>query len=1006
MIVLGGATLRADEGSISSAIPLRASDDEPELRVAEDLRLDLLLREPLVANPLHLSFDARGRLWVVQYRQYPWPAGLKLLSRDNVWRNVYDPPAPPPPPHDQHSPFRGNDRITIHEDTDGDGRFDRWKVFLDGLNFATAALVGRGGVFVMNPPYLLFYPDRDGDDRPDSLRPEILLSGFGIEDSHSIANSLRWGPDGWIYATQGSTVSGSVRVHGPDGQPLEDREPVHSLGQNVWRYHPETHRYEIFAEGGGNAFGIEIDSQGRIYSGHNGGDTRGFYYVQGGYSQKNFGKHGQLSNPFAFAYYQPMAHHPVVRFTHTFCIYEAAALPARYQGRLFGVNPVEHEILFSAIGPDGASRKTRDLGVVVQAGEGPRAKWFTPVDIQLGPDAALYVADWYSVQANHYFNHQGQTNPDLGRVYRLRAADYQPCPPVDLRALTTDELIERYLNHSNRWYRQTALRLLGDRKEAAAADRLLRLLRQSRGQAAVEALWALNLSAGLTAEQAVEFLAHPDPHVRRWVVRLLGDTASHVPLTDAIILRLREMVRSEADVEVRCQLAASAKRLPAEIAVPIVFEMLRRNLDVEDVYVPNMLWWALEGHADRPDLILAQLQHSDTWQSQYEVAGYGIPQNLIRRYAASGRQDDLKVCGQLMQLAPGNAQRERLVEAFVKSFAGRTLPPLPVSLADALAGSHGPFALQLAVRQQKVDAIRRALDVIADRAAPEDQRLALIRAVGDVRALPEQTLPVLYLQLTEDESLAVKNATLLSLQKMADDKLPDRLLDAYEHLPAETREVARQVLASRTHWAERLLTAIQDDRIDRRSLDAETVQRLYRHNSPAVQQLLAQLYPRKTTAAEALEARIDAVEQIVRSGQGDPLKGRELFAEKATCGKCHRLFADGGDVGPDLTSFSRSSLRRMLLAIVHPSAEIREGFGSFTVMTADGRVLSGLKIEHNDSLLVLRGTDGQDQVLATSEIDEIISNQQSLMPEGLLDSLADAEIRDLFAYLTSTTPPL
>ncbi len=149
----------------------------------------------------------------------------------------------------------------------------------------------------------------------------------------------------------------SVLVLGPDGQPIPDALPVHSLGQNVWRYHPEQHRYEVFAEGGGNAFGVEIDQKGRVYSGHNGGDTRGFYYVQGGYSQKNFGKHGNLSNPYAFDYYQPMRHHPVVRFTHTFCIYEADALPMPYHGRLFGVNPVEHEVIVSEIGPDGAAQK-------------------------------------------------------------------------------------------------------------------------------------------------------------------------------------------------------------------------------------------------------------------------------------------------------------------------------------------------------------------------------------------------------------------------------------------------------------------------------------------------------------------------------------------------------------------------------------------------------------------------------------------------------------------------
>ncbi len=681
-----------DYGQSTSAVaedvyPLQPSDVEPTLEVVEDLQLDLLLREPIVANPLQLSFDERGRLWVVQYRQYPWPAGLKLLSRDNVWRNVYDPPFPPPPPHAADSPFRGQDRITIHTDRDQDGTFDEHKVFLDGLNFATAALPGRGGVFVLNPPYLLFYADQDRDDRPDDLVPQVLLSGFGIEDSHSIANSLRWGPDGWIYATQGSTVSGSVVVHGPNGLAEADQTPVHSLGQNVWRYHPETHRYEVFAEGGGNSFGVEIDSQGRVYSGHNGGDTRGFYYVQGGYSQKNFGKHGQLSNPYAFAYYGAMRHHPVVRFTHTFCIYEADSLPARYHGRLFGVNPVEHHVVLSEIGPDGASRQTRDIAIVVAAGRGDRADWFTPVDIQLGPDGSLYLADWYSVQPNHYRNHEGQTNPDLGRVYRLRGKQFEPSQAFDLAKLTSAELIDRYLFHSNRWFRQQALRLLGDRRDANVIAQLETLVQERTGPDALHALWALHLSGGLDATRAMPCLQHADPHVRRWTIRILGDDRLVAP---ELATRLRRLAHDEPDVETRCQLAATAKRLPADQAIPILFELLARPEDVADPYVPNMLWWALEAHADRPDLILSYLQRTDPWQAEYRVGGYRIPQNLMRRYAMSGRQNDLQVCATLMQLAPTSAERDRLLEAFVKSFEGRELPPLPLELARELAPAAGP----------------------------------------------------------------------------------------------------------------------------------------------------------------------------------------------------------------------------------------------------------------------------------------------------------------------------
>ena len=403
-------------------------------KVPDDLQVDLVLAEPIVSQPLFMNFDERGRLWVMQYLQYPEPAGLTLLSKDQWWRAVYD-KVPEPPPHG----VKGKDKITIHEDTDGDGVYDKHKTFVDGLNIATAFVQGRGGLWVLNPPYLLFYPDKNGDDVPDG-DPEVHLSGFGIEDTHSVISSLRWGPDGWLYAAQGSTVSASVTIGGPSTKDVEDKGSgkksdggknrsiaVHSQGQNIWRYHPETKRYEIFSEGGGNAFGLEIDSAGRIFSGHNGGNTRGFHYMQGAYLQKGFSKHGPLSNPYSFGYFPAMEHHNVPRFTHEFIIYEgsdgAFGLPEKYRGKLFGAAAILNHVVISDVEQVGSTFKTKDIGYAIDSSD----TWFRPVDAKDGPDGAVYIADWYDGQLAHTANYQGGLDRDHGRIYRIRAkADGKP----------------------------------------------------------------------------------------------------------------------------------------------------------------------------------------------------------------------------------------------------------------------------------------------------------------------------------------------------------------------------------------------------------------------------------------------------------------------------------------------------------------------------------------------------------------------------------------------------
>src|SRR5690606_9792702 len=265
-------------------------------------------------------------------------------------------------------------------------------------------------------------------------------------------------------------------------------DPVRSMSQLVWRYHPETRRYEIFAEGGGNAFGVEIDSKGRVFSGHNGGDTRGFHYPQGGYLQKGFSKHGALSNPYAFGYFPQMPHEPSVpRFTHCLVIYEGGAYPDRYDGKLFAVNPLLRHVVMSERIAEGSTFRTRDVGYALESSD----PWFRPVDIELGPDGALWIADWYDRQVNHYRNHEGEIDHERGRVWRLFAKGSKSLAPFDLDWLSSSQLLE-LLEHENRWFRDTARRILADRKDRSVAPTLLRMLREEKGQLALESLWALH----------------------------------------------------------------------------------------------------------------------------------------------------------------------------------------------------------------------------------------------------------------------------------------------------------------------------------------------------------------------------------------------------------------------------------------------------------------------------------------------------------------------------------
>ncbi|CAN5454150.1 HEAT repeat domain-containing protein [soil metagenome] len=965
----------------SPAVPVHGMRVPPAealalLETDADLVVEELLHEPQVAQPTHLSFDARGRMWVSQYRQYPFPEGLKMVSRDQYYRSKYDRLPPAPPDHD-----RGADIISVHEDTDGDGFFDKHTNALTGLNMANAAVRGWGGLWVMHTPYLLFYPDADGDDRPDRA-PEIRLAGFGLEDTHSVANGLVWGPDGWLYGGQGSTTTS--RITRPDIDP-EDTVGIYNEGCLVWRYHPRSREFEVFADGGGNIFGLSFDAEGRLFSGHNGGDTRGWHHIQEGQflkQGKDPGKFGPPPNPYAFGELPMMrSTNPVPRFSHMAAVAGGTAMPGRLRGQLLGVDPLHHYLVASERRPHGSTFETTDTGFPLRSED----VTFRPVFLANAPDGSMVVADFREEFIAHGQNYQGQIDPESGRIYRLRGKSIPLESDTNLEAKSDAELVQ-ILDHPNLWHRQTAARLLGQRADPAVVPALVAALENPATHPALDALWALHQMGRLDVALATAALGHPAPAVRAWAIRLVGDSRELPP---AFLSDLTALARTEPSPEVRCQILSTACRLAAEDALALLGALPLGAEDTDDPFIPMMVWFLIESHcAESRDLVLGFFEQDELWRRP--VVEHHVISRLVRRFAEAGTRADLLTCAELFRLAPTPEARAELLAGFDRAFDGRIPPAFP----DRLLAHLGQGSLSMRIRQQRPEALAHGIALLADATAPEADRLAAVRAFGTI-AYQDARAPLLELATTPDQPL--QRAALSSLQIYDAPSVGEKLAADYLHIPAPLRPLALNILASRPHWAIQLL---ESPAIPRGDIDPDLVARMRMHGSGRVDELLGAGFPAPESDDPAAEA--EAIRAILAAKPGDPYRGEATYTNR--CASCHTLFFRGGQVGPDLTRYQRDDLGTMLHSILDPNAEIREGYENYIATTDDGRVLSGFLAEEDANTIVLRGFDGSDTTLPRHSVTALTPAGRSLMPEGLLTGLDDQQLRDLFAYLKISQP--
>ncbi len=974
---------------------LQAQGYEPaeavgQMQLAVGLEAQLVASEPMVKQPVAMEFDDRGRLWVIQYLQYPNPAELKRVQVDRFSRTKYD-RIPDPPPKGP----KGADRITILEDRDGDGCMDHSHDFVSGLNLASGFAFGMDGVFVLNVPYLLFYADRNRDDIPDG-DPEVLLTGFGMEDAHSVANSLTWGPDGWLYGCQGSTVTANIR--GIEFQ------------QGVWRYHPVNRKFELFCEGGGNSWGLDFDQHGRLFYSTNFGGHVLLHGLQGGYYVKSFAKHGELHNPYAFGFFDH-APHTDFRGGHVTVggiIYQGDNWPARFKDKYIAGDLLGHAVQWHAVEPFGSTVRTIHGGEVLKSND----TWFAPTDLTLGPDGAVYVSDWHDRRTAH-------PDPDAdwdrtnGRIYRIvsKRPPSLPVAPIDFSQKSTEQLLQLH-RHPSQWHvrharqelvRRATNRTLGD--ESAIRAEFFSVAKNSQEQnAALEGLWSLNALDGISESRAILLLDSIHPIVRAWTVRLIGD---HGPISADFAQQLDQLAERETVDEVRQQLACTAALLPANQAMPIINANIHRDIDNDDPRIPLLWWWAVERHSlTGRDEVLSRFLRPSFWNSR--LGTETLLPRLIRRYAAENTTDGFDSVMKLVQQAPNDQAREALWQPILQGLQQHQvhIETEPIGNLQSLSQfvllswrktpeyiSLLRLAIFLRLQEPLQVAMAKAFDskaATADRA----EMLNLLASCGEP-SLMEKALPL----LERDEPEVILIAAIRVLAHFDSPTVSAALI---AKLRSSSSSILRTQLmdriVGRKSYVRDWLSAVERGEINPTTAPIDQVRRIGLLESPDLDALVAKYWGRlQASTSEEKLAEVRRLNNDLRAAAGNQEEGQILFNK--LCASCHILFGEGKRIGPDLTSANRLDRDFLLISLVDPHSVIRKEYVGVSIVTTDGRVLNGLPTSRDESEITLVNSKNESERVSRSEIAEIKDSQVSIMPSDLYRQLSPQQLRDLFSYL-------
>ncbi|MEZ6135006.1 MAG: c-type cytochrome [Pirellulaceae bacterium] len=964
--------LAADDQLHNADQPLPPREAAESMVVPTGFHVRLFAGEPDVMQPIGFCVDDRARLWVAEAYNYP-----------------------------VHGTQTG-DRIVILEDVDGDGHFDRRKVFFDKLNYVTGIEVGFGGAWVMSPPNLLFIPDADSDGVPDS-EPQVLLDGFGNHaNAHNLANGFAWGPDGWLYGTHGRT---NWSLLGKPGTPDEQRV---RFDGGVYRYHPVRHVWEPYADGTTNPWGIDWNDYGEAFV-CNCVNPHLFHVIAGAHYEP---WRNRESSRFAYERIPTIADH--LHFVgvnnvrdglgsaaedsagggHAHCgtlIYLGDNWPPEYRNSLFTNNIHGRRINNDILARHGSGYVASHGADLMRS----RDPWFMGVTLQSGPAGEVYASDWSDTGECHSIrNTQRQT----GRIFRITYGDIER-PQVNLAACTDAELVA-FQMHANDWYVRHARRVLHERQAAGqdmthvAAALRKQFDKETATSKQLRALWALHVISKVDELMLDELMNMDDEYLRAWGVRLACEMSTFSEETLADFARLAGNDPSQL---VRLHLTSGLQRLPAQGRWEIAAALASHAGDASDANLPLMLWYGIE------PLVQEDL-------SRFIQLGTGAQIPLIQRHVARRVVDQpefttgLELICQAAASVENNAVAAELLQGLLDGLDGRRAVSMPPSWPRVFArfgkserDELASCVIRLALLFDDPHALRTLRTTAAD---PQASTAARTRAITALVSKRSDDLPSLLLALIDDH--AVQSAAIRGLAEFEDERTGAALINSFVRLDNQAQQDALLTLASRKTWAAQLMTAIESGRLRDVPLTAYTARQLHSLGDERITATLRRVWGEIRETNDERAALLAATKKQLTPAvlaSANLAAGRAVFDKQ--CASCHMLFGEGGKIGPDITGAQRMNLDYLLENLIDPSAAVAKDFQMEIIETSNGRVVSGLVTAESSTAATITTVNDR-VVIPQTEIESRKISSVSMMPDGMLKQLTADQIRDLIGYLQST----